>query len=112
MNDNDLILEKEDFQLVQIKYKSYSHAQIAGFIHSLQEEGCLVPEAAKKASIPHSTANRIGGKELPGFKRSSKHDNCGRPPILIKEYIQFLTKYIDSNTASTPMMSCLKLSQV
>ncbi|KAI7863901.1 hypothetical protein BDF14DRAFT_1699869, partial [Spinellus fusiger] len=45
--------------------------------------------------------NKSGGKELPGFKRSSKHDNCGRPPILIKEYIQFLTKYIDSNTVST-----------
>lgn len=75
----NLILEEEDFQLVQIKYKSYSHAQIAGFIHSLQEEGCLVPEAAKKASIPRSTAykmwnefNESGGKELPGFKKKLK----------------------------------------
>lgn len=74
----NLILEEEDFQLFQIKYKSYSHAQIAGFIHSLQEEGCLVPEAAKKASIPRSTAykmwnefNESGGKELPGFKKKT-----------------------------------------
>ncbi|KAG1378136.1 hypothetical protein G6F61_006108 [Rhizopus arrhizus] len=57
----NLILEEEDFQLVQI---------------SLQEESCLVPKAAKKASIPRSTAYRIwnefnesGGKELPGFKK-------------------------------------------
>jgi hypothetical protein len=78
MKDNliNLILEEEDFQLVQIRYKSYSHAQIIGFIHSLQEESCLVPKAAKKASIPRSTAYRIwnefnesGGKELPGFKK-------------------------------------------
>ena len=72
----NLILEEEGFQLVQIKYKSYSLAQIAGFIHSLQKEGCLVPEAAKKASIPRSTAYRMwnefnesGSKELPGFKK-------------------------------------------
>ncbi|KAG1370601.1 hypothetical protein G6F61_011897 [Rhizopus arrhizus] len=71
-----LILEEKDFQLLQIKYKSYSHVQIAGFIHSLQKEGCLVPEAAKKASIPRSTAYRMwnefnerDGKELPGFKK-------------------------------------------
>ncbi|KAI9483068.1 MAG: hypothetical protein EXX96DRAFT_479676, partial [Benjaminiella poitrasii] len=37
-----LLLEEEDFQLIQINHKSYSHAQIASFIHSLQEEGCLV----------------------------------------------------------------------
>ncbi|KAG0767992.1 hypothetical protein G6F60_003470 [Rhizopus arrhizus] len=40
------------------------------------EEDCLVPEAAKKASIPRSTAYRMwneftesSGKELPGFKK-------------------------------------------
>jgi hypothetical protein len=70
----NLILEEEDFQLVQMKNKSYSLAQIAGFIHSLQDEGCTVPEAAKKASIPRSTAYRMwtqfnesGGGELPRF---------------------------------------------
>ncbi|KAI9483993.1 MAG: hypothetical protein EXX96DRAFT_479214 [Benjaminiella poitrasii] len=42
-----------------------------------------------------------GGKELPGFKKSSKHDNRGRPPILIEEYTQFLIEYIDSNATST-----------
>lgn len=75
----NLILEEEDFQLVQISYKSYSHAQIAGFIHSLQEEGFLVPEAAKKASIPRSTVYRMwnelnesGGKELSGFEKKLK----------------------------------------
>lgn len=45
--------------------------------------------------------NKSGGKELPGFKKSSKHDNRGRPPILIEEHTQFLIKYIDSNVAST-----------
>ncbi|KAG1206726.1 hypothetical protein G6F35_011149 [Rhizopus arrhizus] len=80
----NLILEEEGFQLVQIKYKSYSLAQIAGFIHSLQKEGCLVPEAAKKASIPRSTAYRMWNE----FNESGKHT-------------QFLIKYIDSNAAST-----------
>ncbi|KAI8881191.1 hypothetical protein K501DRAFT_158332, partial [Backusella circina FSU 941] len=70
------ILEEEDFQLLQIKYKSHSQVKIAGFIHSLQEEGCLLPETAKKASIPRSTTYRMwndlnesSGKELPGFKK-------------------------------------------
>ncbi|EIE86888.1 hypothetical protein G6F46_008772 [Rhizopus delemar] len=72
----NLILEEENFQLVQMKYKSYSPAQIAGFIHSLQEEGCTVPEAAKKAIIPRSTAYRMwtefnesGGRELLDLKK-------------------------------------------
>ncbi|EIE88291.1 hypothetical protein RO3G_13002 [Rhizopus delemar RA 99-880] len=54
----NLILEEEDFQLVQIKYKSYSHTQTASFMHSLQEEGFLVSEAAK-TGIPRSTAYRM-----------------------------------------------------
>ena len=73
----NLILEKEAFQLIQIKYKSYSHAQIAGFIHSLQEEGCTVLEAAKKANVSRSTAYRMwnkfnesGGRELSGFPKT------------------------------------------
>ncbi|KAG1145143.1 hypothetical protein G6F37_005841 [Rhizopus arrhizus] len=75
----NLILEEEDFQLVQMKYKSYSHAQIAGFIHSLQEEGCTISEAAKKAIISRSTAyrtwnefNKSGSRELPGFQKKRK----------------------------------------
>ncbi|CAO3664015.1 unnamed protein product [Rhizopus stolonifer] len=104
----NLILEEEDFHLVQIKYKSYSHTQIAGFIHSLQEEGCTVPEAAKKASIPRSTAYRMwtefnesGGRKLPGFKKNKGQDNRGRPPILKEEHSQFLINYIGLNAAST-----------
>lgn len=97
----NLILEEENFQLVQMKYKSYSPAQIAGFIHSLQEEGCTVPEAAKKAIIHRSTAYRMwtefnesGGRELPGFKKKSKgQDNRGRLPILKEEHSQFLINY-------------------
>jgi hypothetical protein len=72
----NLILEEEDFQPVQMKYKSYSHAQIAGFIHSLQEEGCIVSEAAKKANVSRSTAyrtwngfNKSGDRKLPGFQK-------------------------------------------
>ncbi|KAG0746882.1 hypothetical protein G6F57_004815 [Rhizopus arrhizus] len=100
----NLILEEEDFQLVQI---------------SLQEESCLVPKAAKKASIPRSTAYRIwnefnesGGKELPGFKKKrSKQDNRGRSPILIEEHTQFLIKYIDLNVASTVDLAYDELCQ-
>ncbi|EIE79533.1 hypothetical protein RO3G_04238 [Rhizopus delemar RA 99-880] len=115
MEDNlvNLILEEEDFQLVQIKYKSYPHAQIVGFIHSLQDESCLVPKAAKKASISHSTAYRMWNE----FNESggSKQDNRGGPSILIEEHTQLLIKCIDSNAASTvnlAMTSYVKLSQV
>lgn len=38
-NLSNLVLKKEDL-LVQMKYKSYSQTQMAGFIYSLQEEGC------------------------------------------------------------------------
>ena len=85
----------------------------------MQEESCLVPKAAKKASIPRSTAYRIwnefnesGGKELPGFKKKrSKQDNRGRSPILIEEHTQFLIKYIDLNVASTVDLAYDELCQ-
>ncbi|KAG2210967.1 hypothetical protein INT47_000127 [Mucor saturninus] len=68
-----------------------------------EEEGCLVqPEAAKKAIILYSTAYRMcneanesGGKGFPRFEKISKHDNRGRPLILIEEHIQFLLKYVE-----------------
>lgn len=78
-NLTNLIIEKEEFQLAQMKYKSYSHAQIAGFIHSLQEEDCTVSEATKKANVSRRTAYRMwnefnesDGRELPGFQKK-KH---------------------------------------
>ncbi|KAG0755266.1 hypothetical protein G6F24_011945 [Rhizopus arrhizus] len=66
----NLILEEEDFQL---------------------KEGCLVPEAAKKASIPRSTAYRM-------WNEFNERDG---PRILIEEHTQLLIKYIDSNAAPT-----------
>lgn len=44
---------------------------------------------------------RVVVKSFLGSKKNSKHDNRGRPPILIEEHTQFLIKYIDSNAAST-----------
>ncbi|KAI7876151.1 uncharacterized protein EV154DRAFT_486567 [Mucor mucedo] len=65
-------------------------------------KGFLVPEAAKNPIILYGTAYRIWNranesdvKGFPGFKKISKHDNRGRPLILIKEHIQFLLKYVE-----------------
>ncbi|KAL0086172.1 hypothetical protein F4703DRAFT_1706441, partial [Phycomyces blakesleeanus] len=58
-NLTNLIYKGEDFQLVQIKYKSYSHAQIVGFICTFQKEDCLVTEAPNKVNILRNTAYRM-----------------------------------------------------
>lgn len=78
----------------------------------MQEEGCVVSEAAKKANVSRSASYRMwnefnesGGRDLPGFQKKKKHthkqDNRGWLPILREEHTQFLVNYIDSNAAST-----------
>ncbi|KAL0075006.1 hypothetical protein J3Q64DRAFT_1811668 [Phycomyces blakesleeanus] len=88
-NLTNLIYKGEDFQLVQIKYKSYSHAQIVGFICTFQKEDCLVTEAPNKVNILRNTAYRMWN----GFNESGGKELPVRPPILIK--------CTDSNAVST-----------